>query len=66
MVCYGNVFSMLHIYETLLDNSDQPVFLKLIPDIKVKVVAKLYSMTARCVHKPTLGFLCQIIEDLCS
>ena len=39
--CNGNVSSMLHIYGTLFDNTRQPVFLKLIPEIKVTVVAKL-------------------------
>ena len=24
------------------------------------------SLTQRCIHKPNLRFLCQIIEDLCS
>ena len=42
MVCYDNVSSMRNIYGTLFDNTGQPIFLKLMPEIKVTVAAKLY------------------------
>ena len=58
MKCYDNRSSVRHIYGTLFDNTGQPIFLKLRPEIKVTVAAKLYtlyvqhSVTPRCVHKP--------------
>ena len=42
MVCYVNVSSKRHIYGTLSDNTGEPIFLKLMPEIKVRVAAKLY------------------------
>ena len=62
MVKYLACDTLMERYLTTLDS---PFFLKLMPEIKVTVATKLY-MTPRCVHKPNLGFLCQIILDLCS
>ena len=50
MVCYGNVSSMRHIYGTLFENTGQPIFLKLMPEIKVTVAAKLYMYSTPWPH----------------
>ena len=42
---------MQHIYETLFDNTGQPIFLQLRPEIKVTVTAKLYTT----LHDPNMS-----------
>ena len=44
---YVSVSSMQRIYGTLFDNTGQPIFLKLVSEIKVTVVAKLYMHSLR-------------------
>ena len=56
MICYDNVSSMRHIYGTLFDNTGQPIFLKLMPEIKVTVAAKLY-ITAHIYKVALLSIL---------
>ena len=68
-VCYGNVFSMRHIYGKSFDNTRQLIFLK----TNARKSRSQWSLncictdsvTPRCVHISNLGFLgCMLMDTI--